>query len=55
MIDRKEELMKLEILKKYAYNLSSESYSPSVRTEALKAYSMLLSNQIELEKVQENS
>lgn len=54
-MNKQEELLKLEILKKYAYGLSSESYAPNVRVEALKAYSMLLSNRLELEKVQENN
>lgn len=52
---KQEELVKLEILKKYAYGMSSENYAPSVRVEALKAYSMLLNSQIELEKARENS
>ena len=54
-MNKQEELVKLEILKKYAYSMSSENYATNVRVEALKAYSMLLNNQIELEKPQENS
>lgn len=54
-MNKQEELVKLEVLKKYAYNLSSNEYAPGVRVEALKAYSILLNTQIEVEKVQENS